>query len=419
MRFPFVVPTFFFYVLWLLAVPMEGPLLINMSAAGGSRYFIFAHLASLLAIAHWGRSTWLRTAAITGSLLAAMLTMLLFSSGASTGLLMTILGIAAAPVAVKTCNDLHSYFCPVRVATLSLVGANVLLWLMHSSSGMPIWNNLAILLPLLTLPGLAALEECRHKTPTLNRSYLAFVFIFQIISGLMYAILFPVYALHTFMPGLELPFYMAAALLAVKIYQHDRDLLLICGLTLAMAAFALLQFGGTLAVNLSLYAMQAAAGCIDVFLLSLMLASARSYATFGYGLAVLCGGIAAGQILSLALGSASAVAGLAGSLILNVAALALVFHKHRHPSRAPSPPETTPPSPPALPGEISCQLSDREINVLTRVFLGKNYRETALELAISESSVKTYMKRICDKLGVANRLELLTYLNEECQHSKS
>jgi DNA-binding CsgD family transcriptional regulator len=418
MRFPFVLPTFFIYVLWLLAVPMEGPLLAQTSVAGSSRFFIVAHVVTLLLTARFGRSTWLRPAAISGSLLATLLTLSLFSSTESASLVLVALGIASAPLAVKTCNDLHSYPDPVRAAAWSLVGANIFLGFMQISPDLSLWAILAMALPLLTLSGPSSFSDSRHDAPSLRKGYLAFVFIFQIVSGLMYAVLFPAYAEHAFMPGLELPFYMAAALLTVSFYRRDRDLVLTSGLTLAMVAFALLQIGGTSAINLSLYAMQAAAGCIDVFLLSLMLSSRRSLATFGYGLAVLCGGIAAGQMLSLALGSASTIAGLAGSLVLNAAALALVLHKHRQQQRLSSPPESPPATAPVLPGKISCQLSEREVNVLTRVYQGKSYRQTASELAISESSVKTYMKRVCDKLGVANRVELLALLSEEASLSK-
>jgi DNA-binding CsgD family transcriptional regulator len=415
MRFPSAVPTFFFYVLWLLSVPMEGPLLIQSSAAGGSRYFILSHLATLVVIGRVGRPTLLRPCALVGSFLAAVLTLLLFYSG-KPGVILTGLGIVAAPIAVKSCYDLHSNHYPVRAAAFSLVGANLLLGLMHAFPYLQMWVPLAILLPLLTQFGLPVQRECRQNTRPLNKNYLVFIFIFQIVSGLMYAVLFPAYAEHAFATGLELPFYMAAALLTVSFYRRDRDLVLTSGLTLAMLAFALLQIGGTWAINISFYAMQAAAGCIDVFLLSLILSSRRSPATFGYGLAVLCGGIAAGQMLSLVLGSASTIAGFAGSLVLNAAALTLVLHKHRQQQHLL--PEVPPAADPVLPGGISCQLSEREVNVLTRVYKGKNYRQTASELGISESSVKTYMKRVCDKLGVANRVELFARLNEECRNQE-
>ncbi|WP_318258601.1 LuxR C-terminal-related transcriptional regulator [Geobacter anodireducens] len=41
------------------------------------------------------------------------------------------------------------------------------------------------------------------------------------------------------------------------------------------------------------------------------------------------------------------------------------------------------------------------------------FKEAARELDISESSVKTYMKRIYDKMSVSGKEELLTKLGTE------
>lgn len=51
--------------------------------------------------------------------------------------------------------------------------------------------------------------------------------------------------------------------------------------------------------------------------------------------------------------------------------------------------------------------------VLTRSLDGRTYREIAADLDISESSVKTYMKRICDKLGVQGRKGLFEALENK------
>jgi len=51
--------------------------------------------------------------------------------------------------------------------------------------------------------------------------------------------------------------------------------------------------------------------------------------------------------------------------------------------------------------------------VLTRSLDGRAYREIAADLDISESSVKTYMKRICEKLGVQGRKGLFEALENK------
>lgn len=411
MRLPFSVFSFsfFFYVLWLLAVPMEGPLLTKWGAAGGSRWFLLTHVATLVIIGRWVAPTRLRFFARAGAAVTALLTLGLPLAGEYSFVLLAILGISAAPLTIKTCFDLHASLHPTRTAAWCLIAANLLLAFIQSTAALRVWSLLLPFFPLLTMLIIPTIEKDDDTRPPLQRSYLLFIFIFQIVSGLMYIFLFPAYTDHAIAHGLELPFYMLAVLVAVSIFRRDRDLLLVGGLTLAMAAFALLQVGGELPINLSMFFMQAAAGCIDLFLIALLLSSARTVATFAYGLAVLCGGIVAGEFISLALGSASSTVGMAGSMVLNIAALTL-FLRHHWQQRSGSPPTMQDRTPPLLPAAVHCLLSERESNVLSMILAGKNYREAAQELAISESSIKTYMKRICDKLGVSNRQDLLKRL---------
>jgi DNA-binding CsgD family transcriptional regulator len=51
-----------------------------------------------------------------------------------------------------------------------------------------------------------------------------------------------------------------------------------------------------------------------------------------------------------------------------------------------------------------------EGSVLDRVLAGATFREVAEELGISESSVKTYMRRLYEKAGVDGKAALLAKL---------
>jgi DNA-binding NarL/FixJ family response regulator len=61
---------------------------------------------------------------------------------------------------------------------------------------------------------------------------------------------------------------------------------------------------------------------------------------------------------------------------------------------------------PALPHEM---LSDRELQVLCHVALGKQLKEIAAELALSEKTIGTYRMRIARKLGLGTNVELARY----------
>jgi two-component system invasion response regulator UvrY len=61
---------------------------------------------------------------------------------------------------------------------------------------------------------------------------------------------------------------------------------------------------------------------------------------------------------------------------------------------------------PALPHEM---LSDRELQVLRHVALGKQLKEIAAELSLSEKTIGTYRMRISRKLGLGTNVELARY----------
>ncbi len=72
------------------------------------------------------------------------------------------------------------------------------------------------------------------------------------------------------------------------------------------------------------------------------------------------------------------------------------------------------PAPPAEPNlatsdatrqKLSVRLSDREIEALRLIAVGKTNREIAQELMVSLSTVKTYVQRIIKKLGVSDRTQ--------------
>ena len=55
------------------------------------------------------------------------------------------------------------------------------------------------------------------------------------------------------------------------------------------------------------------------------------------------------------------------------------------------------------------RLSNRELQVLRLVALGKSLKEIAAELALSEKTIGTYRTRISQKLGLGTNVELARY----------
>ena len=65
---------------------------------------------------------------------------------------------------------------------------------------------------------------------------------------------------------------------------------------------------------------------------------------------------------------------------------------------------------PAAPHEL---LSNRELQVLREVAMGKTLKEIAAQLSLSEKTIGTYRTRISRKLGLGTNVELARYA---CRH---
>jgi len=96
----------------------------------------------------------------------------------------------------------------------------------------------------------------------------------------------------------------------------------------------------------------------------------------------------------------------ASSELVTAARKALAGGRYITPSLAEALAATVAGEAPALPHET---LSDRELQVLRYVALGKQLKEIAAELSLSEKTIGTYRMRISRKLGLGTNVELARY----------
>ncbi|MCG5535230.1 helix-turn-helix transcriptional regulator [Ectothiorhodospira mobilis] len=397
------------YVAWLTAFPMSGVLLQGM---GDMLWFLMPHTLALFALGHGSdpaRSR-VRIPGAAALLLTALLTAAAPLVTLPTGTLLVLLGIISAPVSLRMGQHLGAAERPVPTAALALAAGNLLALALILT---PLPDPLRFLLLALSLAFLA--PEPRIPPPASPPrprlyTYLPFILVFQLVSGLMYAGLLPAYAAHAALPGIEVTFYGLGALGAVVVLQRfDPAVTLLGGVIAALTAFSLWHLAPTgFGVQGALFLMMIAAGTVDLFLLSRVLAEGNLQAAYGRGVGTLCLGIVLGRLLALSAGEAADTLAFIGLMLLNLSALILVLPLKRHQAGVDETPPT--PAPADIPGEILQRLSEQERLVLEQVLGDKTYREIASGLSISESSVKTYMHRIYRKTGVYRRHQLLQQL---------
>jgi two-component system, NarL family, nitrate/nitrite response regulator NarL len=64
-------------------------------------------------------------------------------------------------------------------------------------------------------------------------------------------------------------------------------------------------------------------------------------------------------------------------------------------------------------------LSPKELAIVTCITQGKRNKEIAYELGTTEQVIKNYLRKVYDKLGVSDRLELALYSLHHTMHKKS
>jgi DNA-binding CsgD family transcriptional regulator len=430
MKFSALFPAIGFtaFVYWLLSTVMDGPLPAAIGIPNASSFFLPAHIPSLLLIGFFCPRPLFDRLAPANCVLSAALTLALAWANPSAGrYILILLGASGAFMTIDACVALRRSAAPLLGAACGLVIANLLFMPLSAGAEGSWWQFAAVAAPLLAIPilkqWLSESDPARNGTGLWH--YLPFIVVFQIVSGLMYAFLMPAYNQSALLPGFELLFYIAAVFLAFRIAQKNRDLTLVFGVVSGMAAFALLYNGpSALRINLSMFAMQAGAGFIDLSIIAVLLAFPKPVRAFGIGTATLCSGIVGGKIIGHYFADFSEAIVLTGNLVLNLSILTLYFLGRYHyigrpaaeaSAAATDPPQKTIDSNPEpdddnLPAHLRLLLSEREYIVLKRALAGSTYRETARELEISESTVKTYMYRIYEKMGVKRKKELFELL---------
>lgn len=403
---------FSIFILWLLAFPMNGYLLGKSGLEHAFLFFVVPHALALFATRFL----------ISNRLFPVVVNVAIGTVIAGTALfpyvgnraLLALIGVAAAGLLVKSIGNMSRVANPPLAGAICMAGGNLALLLLMKLPLTPQTIHLLLAL-LLLVPFFSPTPRCGAEGKDSFVGYLPFLFVYQLVSGIMYGSLMAMYNRYAFLEGIELLFYVGTAFIGAYLARKGKDILLVLGILGGMLSFALLQIRGGLSVNLSMFAFQSSAGFIDLFILIFLFTRTDSLRAAGPVFGTVCAGIAGGYIISGATGEEVNLVAGSANLILTIAVFIFVFFsRKRGMEKEVRPgPEERPVQRSAcitLSPALKKRLSEREQAVLDSVLRKKTFRETAKDLSLSESSVKTYMKRIYEKTGVTGKEELVTML---------
>ena len=408
------------YDFWLLAFPLQGYFFLKMNGPENFPWFVIPHASTFFLVAWLGHRVNFRVISLLAGILTGLITMLYPFLPAVQNYLLAFIGVTSAFLIVRIGCLLRCTRDPVMASALGLALGNVLL-------GVTLQINppQEILFPLMGIFLLAQIPAPFHpqKKESLKDliKYLPFIFFFYLLIGMFYVCLMPAYMKNLYFNGLELLFYIGAVLLSALLFHRKPDYSLVAGVGMGVFAVAFLHDFNRLTSNLAMYGVQAAAGFMDVFCFGLYIRGGDVVRRFGLGAGCMLMGPAVGLPV-LYTEKWPLVMSVAGNLILGIGLLLFYFIQTARPETSKRSLEKKAVSP--WPDETrlaeACRslgtprelFSHREWETLKLVLAGKQVRDIASLLGLSESSVKTYLQRVYRKLGVSSKRDLLKKFGE-------
>ncbi len=404
---------FSIFILWLLAFPMNGFLLGKTGLEHAFLFFVIPDALALFATRFVINNRFFPAIVNVAIGIVVAGTALFPYAGNRALPMLALLGVAAAGLLVKSIGDMGRVANPPMAGAISMAGGNLALLLLMKLPLTPQTIHLLLAL-LLLVPLFSPISRCGAEEKDSFVGYLPFLFVYELVSGVMYGSLMAMYNRYAFLDGIELLFYAGTAFIGAFLVRRGKDALLVLGILGGMLSFSLLQIRGGLSVNLSMFAFQSSAGFIDFFILVLLFTRTDTLRAAGPVFGTVCAGIAGGYVISGATGGEGSLVVGSANLILTIAVFIFVFFVRKRGTErdvCPEPEESRQgPAGINLSPALKKRLSGQEQAVLDCVLRKMTFRETAEDLSLSESSVKTYMKRIYEKTGVTGKEELFTVL---------
>lgn len=390
--FPFAIVTF-----WLLSFPMSGPVLGDAATSSALYAFLLPHIVSLFTLGLFLPEKNFNRFTRWGGVVALLGTGVYLVAPGFVAAAMALSGIGGAFLMVRAGAVLNATGRPVVPACIGLVGANMLLALVVAAPLSPTvlgWL-VASALTAAFIPDVPSVSRGGIRSMF---AVVPFILVFHLTCGILYAFLLPRYSAAAWFPGFEMFFYCIAVAAAALLYRPGRMMTLLVGLLLTVLAWVLLYPMTPVGTNLGMWSIQGAAGFVDLFLVAFFLSRSNPVQRFALGCATICSGILVGGLVSNLLSASPATILFFGSVVLSLAAMALLLFTRRDPGGDDRS---------ELPPSLKFLLSKREREVVLNLVNGATYREISQRMGISESTVKTYMGRIFEKTRTGGKKELM------------
>lgn len=421
------------FLLWLWLFPMDGKLIQLLNINNTLLYFVPIHSVTLFTISFFKKEFFLKISKFFIVLTTILTAIFPLFIGYHKVLLFS-LGIFSAFFVVKATLSLKSSEKVKLTAAISFGLASVLQFLfgfLYFIDPLLLFFVISVL-PLFSFFNYEEkVQNVTDKTDNELYLYASFVYLFYTTGGIMYSFIFPEYKKVSILDGIELFYYIVAIFIGYFLIKIDKAFSLLGGISCGLLAFSFFKVEDMFFYNISMSFLQAAFGFVEIFIVSYVLMRNDSVKAISIIFASMCLGITSGTLISMYLLRLSGFVVSFGNLTLVVASLVLLILDRCKEREGKDVVTNNVVEPDVLTHfEFISQLPDnnyikvlrkklskKEFAVLELVFTGKTYKETAQILFISESTVKTYMKRIFEKEQVDSKDKLIEKILKSSQQA--
>lgn len=417
------------YEFWLISFPMEGNLIFENRNVN-LLHFLMPHTFALFISGKLVKNEKFDIISKVSTIFTILFTILFPIYQNYQPIILSTVGIFSSPLVIRVIAIVNKSTEPISTVGVGLAIGNLLVFV---NSLLPVDINIKFFITAMSLTPI--FFSSIHLSPTFDfktlKINLPFLFLFYLIGGLFYGFIIKEYSKVAFINGLELLFYVILTLTGIFLIKKSKELHLLLGILFGMFAFSLYREEIPLLVNLSMFLCQASFGLIDLYLITLLLRIGCTIKTVGYGIGIISLAILSGKIISLYLFNVVNFLITIGNVILAISFLMFYFleKKSKYDSteiemvnniqgtdkfqiELANQVNKTDKKIEMFISHYAKKLSPKEKEVLRLVLKGKTYKEVANSLNISESSVKTYMKRVYEKIGVKDKRGIFEKMNE-------
>ncbi len=411
--------TLAFYVFWLISFPLKGHL-ISTNGNYTISYFIVPHIIGLFASSRLIKETdWSKISSFC-TLMVILATILFPIISTYKHILLIFVGFFSAAVVLRTLSILSISPKPLLSIGVGLAIGNIFVSLL---SFLPLYMPLKFFIISLALLYIIFISPSEIRETDLKdlKLRLPFIYFFYLIGGFLYGFLIDEYKKIAIVDNLELAFYVIFALVGIYIINKNKEFALGFGIFLSMLAFSLFKVGDIYSINISMFLLQASFAIIDFYLIFILIENGFNIKRVSYGLGVMCLAILSGELISINASYTLNYLIVFGNIALTLSFFIFYFLWGKYyiksenyknlkdyallkTDKNPSNVQQNNLDPiDKIISSCPIKFSHQEKEVLKHLIKGETYKTIAMSLQISESSVKTYVRRICEKLNVHGR----------------